>query len=446
MVGREEVLRAAKTALAACRADQAEVVVMVNDAYLTRFAENCIHQNVGESNATVNVRAVLGKKIGVSSTNDLSDKALRRTAERAVAIARLQREDPAFVSLPGPEPIPNLPKEITTVREYEPEERAERVAKVIAAAKKAGVRAAGSLSTGGLGLAVVNSLGIEGYTSTTSINFTTVVMSETSSGYADWGGRDLSELDVEALGQVAVKKCLDSRAPRAIEPGEYEVILEAPAVADILSTLGYLGLSALAVQEGRSFMNGRFGEKVAGDNIDLWDDGLDPAGMPIPFDFEGVPKRRVDFITGGVAKGVVWDSHTANREPGKHSTGHALPAPNVYGPLPINLFLGAGRASAEDLLASTRRGILVTRFHYTNPIHPTKTIFTGMTRDGTFLVEDGRVTAAVKNLRFTEAITRALANVDLIGRERRFQSGFFGGAVVPALKVKAFNFTGVTEF
>ncbi len=446
MVGREEVLRAAKTALAACRADQAEVVMMLQDSYLTRFAENHIHQNVGERNVTVNVRAVVGKKIGVALTNDLSDEALRRTSERASEIARLQREDPRFVSLPGPEPVPSLPAEITAVHEYSPEERAERVARVIAAAKKAGVRAAGSLSTGGLGLAVVNSLGVEAYSSATTVGFTTVVMSDTSSGYADWAGRDLQALDVDAQTRVAVRKCVDSRAPKSIEPGEYEVILEAPAVADMLSTLGFLGLSALAVQEGRSFMNGHFGEKVVGETIDLWDDGLDPTGIPIPFDFEGVPKRRVELITGGVAKGVVWDSYTANLEAGKRSTGHALPAPNVYGPLPMNLFLGAGTASAEDLVASTKRGILVTRFHYTNPIHPTKTIFTGMTRDGTFLVENGRVTAALKNLRFTEAITRALGNVDLIGRERRLQAGFFGGSVVPALKVKSFNFTGVTEF
>lgn len=446
MVGREETLRAARTALAACRADQAEVVMMVQDTYLTRFAENHIHQNVGERNVTANVRAVVGKKIGVASTNDLSDAALRRTAERASEIARLQREDPRFVSLPGPEPVPALPAEVTAIREYGPDERAERVAKVIAAAQKAGVRAAGSLSTSGMGLAVANSLGVEAYSSGTSIGFTTVIMSDTSSGYADWAGRDLADLDIEAQAQVAVKKCVDSRSPKTIEPGEYEVILEPPAVADMLSTLGFLGLSALAVQEGRSFMNGRFGQKVVGENIDLWDDGLDPAGMPIPFDFEGVPKGRVELVTGGVAKGVVWDSYTANLEPGKRSTGHALPAPNVYGPLPLNLFLGAGTASADDLVASTKRGILVTRFHYTNPIHPTKTIFTGMTRDGTFLIEDGRVTAALRNLRFTEAITRALAGVELIGRERRLEAGFFGGAVVPALKVKAFNFTGVTEF
>jgi len=179
--------------------------------------------------------------------------------------------------------------------------------------------------------------------------------------------------------------------------------------------------------------------------VTIWDDGTDPLGRPIPFDFEGVPKRKVVLIDRGVATNVVHDSATAARE-GKESTGHALPAPNMYGPMPLNLFMAPGDSSVEEMVASTGLGVLVTRFHYTNPVHPVRAVITGMTRDGTYLVKDGRIAGPVRNLRFTDSVVRALTQVLAIGRERKFQPGFFGGAVVPALKVAGFTFTGATEF
>ena len=178
-----------------------------------------------------------------------------------------------------------------------------------------------------------------------------------------------------------------------------------------------------------------------GEKVTIWDDGLDPAGLLRPFDAEGVPKQRVDMIVNGVAKAAVYDSYTAKKE-GKESTGHAISPITAYGPMPTNMFMQPGDSSVEEMIASTKRGILVTRFHYANIIHPILVLITGMTRDGTFLIEDGKVTRPLKNLRFTDGVIERLSNVELISKETKRQPM----AVVPAIKVRGFRFTGVTEF
>jgi predicted Zn-dependent protease len=245
-----------------------------------------------------------------------------------------------------------------------------------------------------------------------------------------------------------VNKALRSSNPTDIVPGSYTVILEEDAVADMLFTLGYLGFGALAVQEGRSFMGGRFGDQITGENISIWDDGHDPRGLMLPFDFEGVPKQRVVLINRGIAEGVVYDSFTASREEGKVSTGHSLPAPNTFGPYPMHLFMAPGQSTKEDMLASTERGIWVTRFHYTNPVHPIKTVLTGMTRDGTFLIEEGRITRPLTNLRFNQSILEAFGQAEMLGSELKLVKSDWGStaACVPAAKLHSFRFTGGTEF
>jgi PmbA protein len=271
-------------------------------------------------------------------------------------------------------------------------------------------------------------------------------MSDDSSGYGADTAADVSTLDLETVGRMAVDKALQSRHPTGIEPGAYTVILEEAAVADMLSSLGFTGFGALALQEGRSFMTGCLGQQVTGENITIWDDGLDPRGLVLPFDFEGVPKQRVTLIEKGVAQGVVYDSFTAGREEGKVSTGHSLPAPNTMGPIPLNLFMSSGTATKAEMLASTERGIWVTRFHYTNTVHPVKTVLTGMTRDGTFLIENGAITRPLKNFRFTQSILEAFSRAEMLSSECKLISGRRGGIYVPAAKIHEFQFTGTTEF
>jgi predicted Zn-dependent protease len=262
------------------------------------------------------------------------------------------------------------------------------------------------------------------------------------SGYAEQAAVDATTIEAEALGREAAAKARATSGAVSVEPGDYPVVLEEYAVIDLLDMLGYLGFSALAVQEGRSFVE--VGRQVGSELVSMHDDGADPAGLPMAFDYEGVAKQRVELIERGVCRGVVYDAQTAAREH-RSSTGHGLPAPNTYGPFPINMLMAAGETKRDDLIAGLDRGLLVTRFHYTNPVHPKLAIVTGMTRDGTFLVEGGRIVGPVRNLRFTQSYLQALAGVVAVGRERKTLRGFLGGSVVPALRIEAFTFTGATE-
>jgi PmbA protein len=211
-----------------------------------------------------------------------------------------------------------------------------------------------------------------------------------------------------------------------------------------------LGFHALAVQEGRSFLCNQFNQKMVDRRVTIYDDGLAPEGLQVPFDFEGVPKEKVTFFEAGIAKAVTYDSFTAGRE-GKSSTGHGLLAPNTEGPVPINLLMQGGETSLPEMVRTVRRGIYVTRFHYTNVVEPMKAVITGMTRDGTFLIEEGEVKRPVKNLRFTESILNALSRVIAVSQERRicsegtvYSRRFITGTVAPAIKVDGFNFSGVS--
>jgi predicted Zn-dependent protease len=360
-------------------------------------------------------------------------------------MARLQPENPVFPGLAPPRPVEPVHAFAEATAGCSPEQRARAVKIVCDLAVEQELAAAGAYSTAVREMAVANSLGLFAYDAGTRAHFTTVVMGDDSSGYAERAAVDTAAIDVEALAREAVDKAVRSRAPVAAPPGEYRVVLEPYAVEEMLTYLGYIGLGALAVQEGRSFLCGRFGEQLAAPSIDLWDDGRDPRGLPLAFDSEGTPKQRVTFFEGGIARDVVYDRQTAARD-GRESTGHALPAPNTAGPLPTNLVLATGDASAEDLLRGVERGIWVTRFWYVNVVHPTHTVLTGMTRDGTFLIERGEIARPIRNLRFTTSVLDALASVEAIGREPLLIQSWLGGSLVPALRVGRFTFSGATEF
>ena len=445
MLGLDKMRQITRRVLAHSRADQTEVVLLGEETALTRFANSRIHQNVTERNVQLRVRSVSGKRVGVAATNDLSNSALQRAAEDALEMALFQPDNPDFHSLPAARPVPEVDAFVQATADCTPKQRAMAVSAVCKLATEKGLVASGAFTTRSSEMAVANSLGVFAYYPTTYTDLTIVIMSDDSSGYAGMTSTDVREIDPERAGREAVRKALESRAPQPIEPGEYTVILEEYAVAELLSYLSYLGFGALAVQEGRSFMANRFGQRIMGANVSIWDDGLDHTGMPSPFDLEGTPKQRVDLITDGVAKAVVHDSYTAGKQ-GRESTGHALPAPNPYGPLPGNLFMKPGQHSKEQMLACVERGLWVTRFHYVNPVLPLKTVLTGMTRDGTFLVEHGEIVGGVKNLRFTQNILEALSAVQMISEETKLRRALFGGVRVPALCIERFSFTSTTEF
>jgi predicted Zn-dependent protease len=436
MLGEAQCLELLSAALAACEGDQAEAMLYRTNSALTRFAESRIHQNVAELSTLISVRAILGKRIGCARGNQLAVAEVQSVARRALDLARVAAEDGAFVSLPGPESLPSVASYAEATASSSPERRARAARTIVGIAERDGCEASGSLSAEASELAVANSLGVRAYAPATQASLVLVVNEEESSGYADWRGMDISRVEPGAAAEKAAEKCLAGRGAESIAPGEYPVVLEPAAVGDLIMFLGYLGLGALSLQEGRSFLTDRLGEKVMGENITIWDDATDPRGLAIAFDWEGQPKRKVVLIEHGVARQVVYDSYTASRE-GKKTTGHALPAPNTAGPLPLSLFLAPGEASLDEMIASTDRGLLVTRFHYVNVVHEKQTIITGMTRDGTFLIEHGRLTRPVKNLRFTQSIVEAFNRVEMIGRE--CQLGDY--AYVPALKIGKFAFT-----
>lgn len=423
---------------------EAEALVMADDSALTRFANSEIHQNVAETNVTINLRVVVGKRIGVASSDRTDEEGLRRLAENATAIARVVEELDDWAGLPGPTGIRDVPAGYSrATAEATPEFRAEAVRAVIGAADDAGVTAYGSFATGTESIAIANSKGVRASATRTTSQFITVSMgADGGSGYAESAAVDASTIDAAALGREAAGKARATADAVSIEPGDYAVVLEEYAVVDLLDMLGYLGFSALAVQEERSFFEP--GKRIGSDLVTIVDDGYDPAGLPLSFDYEGVAKQRVELVERGLCRGLVYDTQTAARD-GVASTGHGLPAPNPWGPFPLNMLMEAGTASREDLVAGLDRGLLVTRFHYTNPVHPKLAIVTGMTRDGTFLVEGGKIVGPVRNLRYTQSYLAALAGTVAVARDRKLLKGFLGGVVVPAVRIDGWTFTGGTE-
>jgi PmbA protein len=448
MLGETEIRRIADVVLGASRADQTDVAVFANASALTRFANNYIHQNVEYTDVDVRVRAVIGQKIGIASGNEVSEEALRRLAARAFELAEHQRENEDFRSLVRPAPIVEVESYVERTARCGPEERAAVVGQICDASSRAGLTAAGAFQTSEHEYAIANSLGVFALHRETQADVNTVVMSDTSSGHAARVSKDVGDIDGDDVAQEAVDKALRGVEPKTIEPGEYEVILEPYAVVDMLDFFSYLSFGALPYMEKRSFMAGRLGERVMGENVSIWDDGLSPAGLPMAFDYEGVPKRRVDFIDHGVAKEVCWDTYFAGKQGGEaRSTGHALPAGNTIGPLPLHMFMARGDATRDDMIRSTKRGIWVSRFWYTRTVHPLNVVVTGMTRDGTFLIEDGRIVGPVRSMRFTQGYVDALNHVDMVGRDAMLVLGDLGGGVrsVPALKIAKWEFTGVSE-
>ena len=424
--------------LNASPAQQTEVMVTEWDSALTRFANNGIHQNVAERDVSVRVRVVKDGKTGVASINQLSETAAGDVLKRAVAIADLQPKG-ELVPMPGPAKSRPVEAWSDATAAATPEERADFVEAICAKARGAGFKAFGAFSTGAEQLAIANSLGVFHHHRSTEATVNTVVMGEAGSGYADRGAIDVRELDKDDLASEVIDKAQRNQNAQPVEPGVYEVVLEEYAVAEMLEFLSFVGFGALAAQEERSFM--RLGEKITGEKIDIWDDGLDPSGAPMSFDFEGVPKQKVQLINHGVATGLVYDMQTAQRA-GRQSTGHGLPAPNTEGPFAVNLFMAPGNTQKAELVSDIKRGIWVTRFWYVRVVQPKASIITGMTREGTFLIENGRITRPVKDLRFTQSILEALNSTLAISRSTKLQiSEYLGASRVPAVRLKAFTFT-----
>ena len=445
-----KILKTLKKLIERSPADQTEALLMTEDSSLTRFTAASVHQHVAELNQTLILRVVLGKRVAVVTTNLLQPSSLRTTLEKAVSLVQILPPNPDFVSLPLPRPIMEATTFHENIHRLTPGKKVKTIQEARALAKEKGADLSGAFSHGILEVAVLNSLGVETYQKYSDLFLHLIAQNDQGSGYASFVSRDPDKLQIESLARAAVSKISKGKAIE-VPPGEYEVILEPEAVQELLTFMGYLGFNALAVQEGRSFLCDHSGEKLLNEKVTIYDDGLDPHGLQVPFDFEGVPKQKVLFFDKGVARDITYDSLTAGREK-KESTGHALTPPNTEGPIPINLFMEGGDSSLEEMIRSVRKGIYVTRFHYTNVVEPMKAVITGMTRDGTFWVEGGEIKNPIQNLRFTESILKAFSRVKALSRERKIcTSGsvygrrFITGTVAPAVRIEGFNFSGVSS-
>jgi len=440
----EQARELARATVAMTAADAAEVLVGADSSALTRFANNRINQNVAEENAVVSIRAVLGKRIGVASTNRLDAESLQAACDAAVRAAKVAPEDPSFPGLPGPAPVVEAHRAVAATRDFDAEARANAVGAIVAESADRGLSVAGKVRSAEHTVAVANSLGVDVGASVTGAQATVLSMgAETGSGWASFLDADASNLDPAALGAEAAELALRAANPTALDPGEYRVVLSPEAVSDLVDFLSYVGFSAKAYHEGRSFLSGRLGERVVNERVTIVDDALADDAMGLTFDYEGQPKQRVAMIERGVALSPVTDSYWAAKT-GLPDTGHALPAPNAFGPLPLNVVMEPGEATMEELIGSVKRGVYVTRFHYVNIEDPISVLLTGMTRDGTFLIENGTLSRPLKNLRFTQSAVEALASCEGATAARRFLGTEEGATFVPGLLLGTFTFTGQT--
>ena len=444
-IGRDAAAQAMQAALDLPGADAVEVLLYHTWGGLTRFANSSIHQSTSKEDTSVRVRAVRDGRTGVAETNDLSEDGVRRAARSALEMAAVAVPDPLFPGLaPAATPETKDGYDDATA-DASPQARAEAVAGLVAEVGD-GFRAAGAVETEAAEVALANSAGQFCYAPYSRASASAVVSGgHGGTGTAETAAPAFGSVDASAVGRRAYAKAHDSQDPADAAPGGYEVILEPLAVSTLVDFLAYIALNGRAIAERRSALSGREGTRVAAEMVSLIDDPLASEAIGLPFDFEGTAKRPLGMVDGGVFISGVHDRRSA-KQAGAVSTGHALPAPNPNGPFPLNMRLEPGTSSVEDMIAGTTRGLLVTRFHYSNVVQPMETIITGMTRDGTWLIQDGHIVGPVKNLRFTQSILQALSDVEMVGRDVENVGEFTaGGTRVPALKISRFNFSGASD-
>ena len=428
----------------ACGVTEIEAIIAGGENALTRFANNAIHQNVAERTVHLSVRPIIDRRTARASTNRLDSAGIREVVEAAIAITRLTEPDAELPPLAEPAPIHEVERFYAATAHATPEERAAAVAEAIAAVEDKGQTAAGIYSTGSSLFALLNSRGVSTYHAETTARFSITAMASDSSGWAKASACYHGELDPLELALRAARKAEHAREPRVIPPGRYTVVLEPAAILDLAGQM-FGDFSATAIRDDRSFLNDRVGQKIFGENITIHDDCSDPLQSGPSFDGEGVPRRRLTLVERGVVRDIAYCRQAAALA-GREPTGHGFPLPNEMGEAPTNIVFSGGDSSVDEMIHSTERGILVTRLWYIREVDPYEKIFTGMTRDGTFLIEGGEVTGGVRNFRFNQSLIEMLSNVQMLSPAARASGEESAEMVVPAMKVRDFNFTEVTRF
>lgn len=443
-------------------ADEVEALFYGGNSALTRFANNTIHQNVAEENYGISVRTVFGGRTARASTNKLDDGSLERVVQASENLAKVQHPDPDLLPMPvscgaGASTRVAVPtRHFAETAAMTPELRAEGVSKIVAAARKRNLTTAGIFSSSESIEGIFNSRGLSDWHTQTSAEISVTMLAKDSSGWQKANSPDICNLDPLLLAETAARKAVESVTPRDIPAGKYTVILEPAAVLDIVGFM-FWDFGGQAILDERSFLNNRIGSQIFGENINIWDDVTHPLQSNVPFDGEGMCRQRVLLVENGVVKRVVYARGTAEKtKRSEHAakvgpieaTGHGFPLPNEMGEMPLNIVFAPTEnpQTVEQIVASTERGILVTRLWYIREVDPYEKILTGMTRDGTFLVESGKIQGGVRNFRFNESLLHMLSNVEAMGEPVRASGEESFDMVVPAMKVRDFNFTEVTKF
>ncbi len=422
-----------------------EVIITSADSALTRFANNVISQNVSNTSTDISVRLMDRGRMTRFSLNQFSEVALKTAFAAALASLKTQKKDPLLLPFSSSVPI-SASKNLffPGTAALPPDERAARISLLIKKCKKSGATAYGTYENGAVATTVANNIGVNAFYKESYAVYGVTVRDKDGFGWAEELASDATQIDFARVDRIAMEKARLSRNPRTIKPGRYTVILEPAAAADLMFYLGIYGFGAQFCQEGQSFVAGRLGEKVMSSEITIEDNALDGPSAGMPFDYEGQPRKKVTLIDRGVARAIVHDRKTAALAR-TTTTGHALPMPNTSGPIPMNLSLAKGSTSMDEMIKSTKKGILITNFHYSNLLKPLTVEITGMTRNGTFMIENGRVTYPVKNMRFTESAVDAFNMVESVGDKPETYLSW-GRVSSPALKIRGFNFSSATEF
>ncbi len=425
-------------------ADQTEVCAIWSTSDLTRVAKELVPQNVAQAGTSIRIRAIVEGRTGVATTSVAEESACAAALERAIVMARLSQKDPERGELPGAaEYVTPQDAYAQATAQASPAVRAEMASEIFSVANDFGYWPAGFAATSAAGITVVNSCGARASFEGTDAAVNVKMNGPDSTGYGEGYDNDVARIDARAAAGVAAEKTRATAAPQSVDPGDWTVILEPVAFGELLAYLAD-HFSAQNYDEGSSFMSDGLDKQYLGGNVSISDDFGHPLAPGMPFDFEGQPTKRLSLIENGVARNVVTDSYWA-RKLGMENTGHALPAPNPYGPQATHLVVHPGSKPVAELIAQTGKGLLVSRFWYIRTVDQRKGMVTGMTRDGTFLIEDGRLRGGVRNLRFNVSIIEALRNCEFSSALQRTGSYHYS-IVVPAAKISAFTFSSAAAF
>lgn len=442
-LSRDEARSLAVRVLGFSRAEQARVSINSGATGNTRFASNQISTSGDVTDTTVTITSAFGRRVASSTTNLLDDASVGAAVQVSERLAPLSPENPEYLGELGAMPVPERDAVFSSTADLSPEARARAAAEVTSPAADRGLVSTGYIEHRTGSSAVMTTRGQFAYEASSNANFTTTVRTPdgTGSGWAGAGLFDWRELDATSLAAQAVEKAERSREPRDVEPGRWVTILEPTAVSNLV-TLMMNGLGARGADEGRSFFSrpgggNRIGERFLDERVTIWSDPMDPRVFSSPFSGQGLPNRREVWVENGVLKSLLYDRFWAqrqNREPTGFASGY---------------YMEGGDATLDDMVRSTERGLLVTRFWYIRGVDPRTILFTGISRDGTFMIENGRVAYPVKNLRWNESPIFMLSNIEMLGRPVRVSpsesSEIAPAVVVPPLKVRDFTFTSTSD-